>query len=276
MAETDWDAALARLGPAVVDCSIRSTDGRFHTPGVVVPDGMITAWIGLASNAAELPDVMAIELRQGERTWKAAIGAFRWDWALGGLYVDQPWAGPRAEIRLSTTIEDHEEIAIVDMRDGRPAIVAMGSIAETFLDFSKERPWERCSIAFALVDQSFERSGALVMDAAGRLAGLVEADGKALRTAVGVIPAERMERVGVSQLLASFVKAAPEEAVRLFEKNGAALAADPWALCATGAAFESMKSLKAARQLWAKALAIEPDNPWPLQQLSRTAPEERA
>lgn len=264
---TEWNAILERIAPSVVALEVQGSGGAL--PGVTMPGGYVAGWAGLVAQASTPTDLFDLTIRQGERSWRAQIDGYRHDWALCGVAISGPPPWPPIDVRASVSLAEDEEVAFVGVANGHPTLITTAPLLEQHFSSSAERPYERACRWLAIVDTPLHGSGALVIDAQGRIAGLAEAD-PGIPLLAFVLPTEYMTRLGASVLVSLLGQGGRHaQAVSVFRESEARLIDDAWALCAAGQAFEALGDIASALRVWRCAAHLDPDNPWPGQQLLR-------
>lgn len=263
----DWDAALARIAPFLFEIEVPGGENKVRrTTGIVVEGGWIAGWAGVVHGAADLSGFRSVSVRQGHQRWSGAVDQYRQAWCTCAVGVPPPPVWAPAAVRASSSLEEGEEIAIVGHVGGSPRVVAEGQLIERQPANADSAPYGNAYFWEADADAS-PLPGRLVIDREGQLAGLAEI---AIGPLVAVLPSEFLARLGTS-LIALFVEMGrPADAISAFVDKRATIA-DPWAFCAAGRAYAQLGDVLAASRAWQRAHELDPENPWPMDQIARLA-----
>lgn len=250
-----------RVAPSLVDLEVAGKDDTlFRTLGVVVADKLVAAWIGLASGARGLPDLLAVTVRQGSRTWSGEVCSFRERWWTCAVSVAGDFGLSPICLRRSRSLEPDERVLAVGLGSSGREVV-WGTLAEASY-FPTGQPYDRSVVWLMLIEDPGCSHRAIAFDEAGRLVGLVESPPE-LPTLGSLLPGERLTghvgRAFVEMLLelgehGQIVGDSREHPERFVDAES---------LCVLGLAHKALGDVGGALDAWSRAAAKDSTNPWP-------------
>jgi hypothetical protein len=254
--EPDWDLIAGGVLPSLVALELGQDDRLTSSSAVAVGPHAVATTAAIFIDHATWTERGVAVVRKGRETRPGELIGYRqgWDIAVYGCET----ALPALDVRWSQSVPLGESVAAVGLSAGRLTTTS-GIVTARERAVNNARPYER-SFVMACAFEPAARDGDAVVDASGRLVGIVVVSphtGPAV-----VAPAERARAFVTIGLLIFLVESRRcRDALDHFEQR--ARATRDWrAFCEAGIVHASLERFGPALDVWREAAAIEPDNPW--------------
>lgn len=249
---------LDHVAASIVTAAFDHDPQRRTASAVAVGPSTVAAYVLLMTWSHR--DNGELVVRQGERRWDGCISNHHRDWQTCAVDLEPEADLPVVSPRWSHTISVGETLIAIDARGA-----STGTVLDSFeIDpqLNSAEPWERPRY-HAVLFEPRPLDGALVFDAAARLAGCVERPPADKTESDSIaIPAEWM--TGWRFRFMTTLAARGETADRLCQMAATPGLAgpDPRELCLVARLHAAAGRREEAHRCLLEAFALDPGNPW--------------